>query len=73
MEVIFLEFFYSFFLAFIMFFSNFASAKPDYVDHSLKPAYPDMTIPKHDNADDHYTPINVLHTPLGGGAAGLGL
>ena len=45
-------------------YSNFANVKPDYADHSLKPDYADMTCPKHDNADHHYTRINESYTPL---------
>ena len=40
--------------------------KPDYAEHILKPDYADMTWPKHDSADHHYTPINELYTPLSG-------
>ena len=42
----------------------YANIKPDYADQSLKPNYADVTCPKHDNADHHYTPINVVYTPL---------
>ena len=43
-------------------FMNFANVKPDYTD---------MTCPKHDNANHHYTPINVVYTPLGVSGGGV--
>ena len=49
---------------------DYANSKPDYADISPKPEYADMTCPKPDNADPHYTPINVKYTPLLGGAGG---
>ena len=64
MGIIFCVFLIVFFLSFDdYFYTNFANEQPDYADHSLKPDYADMTCSKHDNADPHYTPINVVYTP----------
>ena len=44
--------------------TDFANSIPDYADLILKPEYADMTCPKPNNADPHYTPMNVRYTPL---------
>ena len=39
------------------------SQSASYADPSLKPDYANMTCPKHDYADPHYTYRNVVYTP----------